>query len=372
MKKINIIKKDPITEILINSLANLPTPTSISYLWNIGFLLGITLTLQVVTGLILSINYVAETTLAFNSVIHIIRDIDYGWIIRYIHINGASLFFILIYIHIARGIYFNSPIKTPIVWMSGIIILLISIITAFIGYVLPWGQISFWGATVITNIISAIPYLGQQITIWIWGNFSVSQPTLNRFLSLHFILPLIIIILVLIHLIFLHKTGSSNPLGVNPNYDKIKFLPYFLIKDTTPILIIIILLCTLICLNPNLLGDVENFRTARPTTTPTHIQPEWYFLFAYAILRAIPSKLGGVAAIGGAILILSTLSLKAHNPNKKFHPYKKISFWIFIRVVILLTWIGANPVEYPYINIGIILTFLYFLIIFLIFLYSLF
>ena len=366
MKKINFSEKDPILLIVKNSLLNLPTPASISYLWNIGFLLGITLTLQIVTGLVLSINYVAHTRLRFDSVIHIIRDIDYGWIIRYAHINGASLFFIFIYIHVARGIYFNSPRKIPIVWGSGVIILLVSIITAFMGYVLPWGQISFWGATVITRIISAIPYIGSAITTWVWGNFSVSQPTLNRFFSLHFLIPLVIAALVLVHLILLHETGSSNPTGTSPNLDKIKFFPYFLVKDTTPIILTIMLTCTILCIHPNILGDVENFRTARPTTTPTHIQPEWYFLFAYAILRAIPSKIGGVLAIGGAILILLVLTAFKQKTNKKFNPLKKASYWTFISIVILLTWIGANPVEYPYTSIGIILTALYFTFIFLI------
>lgn len=366
MKKINILKKDPITEIITNSLAKLPTPSSISYLWNIGFLLGITLLIQISTGLVLSINFVRETTIAFESVIHIIRDIDKGWVIRYIHINGASLFFMLIYTHIARGIYFNSPSKIPIVWGSGVIILLISMITAFIGYVLPWGQISFWGATVITRIISAIPYLGLYITTWVWGNFSVSQPTLNRFFSLHFILPLVITALVVTHLMLLHKTGSSNPMGVNPDIDKIKFLPYFIVKDTTPLILVILLIILTISLNPNILGDVENFSPARPTSTPTHIQPEWYFLFAYAILRAIPSKLGGVLAIGSSILALILISLRKKKINKKFNPLKKINFWLFINVIILLTWIGANPVEYPYTNIRVILTVLYFFLILII------
>lgn len=366
MKKINILKKDPVVEILINSLANLPTPTSISYLWNIGFLLGITLILQIITGLVLSINFVRETSLAFQSVIHIMRDIDHGWIIRYIHRNGASLFFIFIYIHLARGIYFNSPIKIPIVWGSGVIILLLTMITAFIGYVLPWGQMSFWGATVITRIISAIPYLGPQVTTWVWGNFSVSQPTLNRFFSFHFILPFIITALVIVHLILLHKPGSSNPIGLNTDFDKIKFFPYFLVKDSTPLILSIILMMIVVCLNPNILGDVENFSPARRTSTPTHIQPEWYFLFAYAILRAIPSKLGGVCAIAGSILVLLILCFIKRKFNKKFNPIKKVIFWIFVSNVILLTWIGANPVEYPYINIGIFITISYFLLILLI------
>ena len=366
MKNFNLINKDPLIEITKNSLLNLPTPWSISYLWNLGFLLGITLILQVLTGLVLSINYIAHSSLAFDSVIHIIRDINRGWIIRYLHINGASLFFFLIYIHISRGIYFNSPIKLPIVWTSGIIILLCSIGAAFIGYVLPWGQISFWGATVITRIISAIPYVGTSITQWIWGNFSVSQPTLNRFFSLHFLIPLAIIFLVIIHLLLLHKPGSSNPIGTNPDFDKTKFFPYFLVKDSNPLLLLIILIIVVLIINPNILGDVENFNLASPTSTPTHIQPEWYFLFAYAILRSIPSKLGGVIAIIIRILCLIIPCFKNRKINKKFSPQKKYIIWIFIINIILLTWIGGNPVERPFTSIGILSTSFYFLIIFII------
>lgn len=366
MKKYNLIIKDPIIEITKNSLLRLPTPFSISFIWNIGFLLGMTLILQIVTGLVLSINYVASADIAFDSVIHIIRDIDTGWAIRYLHINGASLFFILIYIHIARGIYFNSPAKSPIVWVSGVIILLASIGAAFMGYVLPWGQISFWGATVITSILTAIPYVGKDVTQWLWGNFSVSQPTLNRFYSLHFLIPLALVALAIAHLIFLHKTGSSNPTSTNPDYDKIKFFPYLIVKDTTPIVIIIVAFRVLLSVRPNLLGDVENFNTARITTTPAHIQPEWYFLFAYAILRAIPSKLGGVLAIVGSILVLILLTLKKNSIHKKFSPSKKFTFWLFVALVTLLTWIGANPVEEPFIEIGQVLTVIYFRVVIII------
>nr|AUF59585.1 cytochrome b [Psoroptes ovis] len=366
MKKINFFKKDPIMKMLMNSLMSLPTPKSISYMWNMGFLLGMTLMLQIITGLVLSMNFVAETSLAFDSVIHIMRDVDKGWIMRYLHMNGASLFFIYMYIHIGRGIYFNSPLKLPMVWCSGVIILLLTMMTAFMGYVLPWGQMSFWGATVITSMLSAIPYLGPYLTTWVWGNFSVSQPTLNRFFSLHFILPLVITALVICHLILLHEKGSSNPTGLSTDFDKMKFFPYFLVKDTTPLLLSMMMIIYLICLNPNLLVDVENFTPAMPTSTPTHIQPEWYFLFAYAILRAIPSKLGGVCAMGLSILSLMVLCLMKSKFNKKFNPTKKLSFWCFVSVVILLTWIGANPVEPPYTSIGVILTVLYFMLIFMI------
>nr|YP_009019426.1 cytochrome b [Aleuroglyphus ovatus]AGM14596.1 cytochrome b [Aleuroglyphus ovatus]AID52421.1 cytochrome b [Aleuroglyphus ovatus]QWW33394.1 cytochrome b [Aleuroglyphus ovatus] len=360
MKKYNFILKDPIMEMTKNSLMGLPTPYSISFLWNMGFLLGMTLILQIVTGLVLSMNYVASTEMAFDSVIHIMRDIESGWVMRYLHMNGASLFFILMYIHISRGIYFNSPMKLAAVWTSGVVILLATMGAAFMGYVLPWGQMSFWGATVITSMITAIPYIGSDVTQWLWGNFSVSQPTLNRFFSLHFLIPLALAALAMVHLILLHKPGSSNPTGTNPNYDKMKFFPFFMVKDTTPLLTIMVMMSIIISLSPNMLGDVENFNTASMTTTPAHIQPEWYFLFAYAILRAIPSKLGGVVAMVAAILILLVLMLKSNSMNKKFSPTKKLSFWVFISVALLLTWIGANPVEPPFVSVGQVLTVFYF------------
>lgn len=367
MKTSQYWKKDPISNIIVNSLSNLPTPKSISFMWNIGFILGIIISLQLITGLVLSINYIASRDIAFNSVIHIIRDLDSGWIIRYTHINGASLFFILLYTHIGRGLYFNAFITTPIVWCSGVVIFLTSMATAFIGYVLPWGQISFWGATVITRIISAIPYVGLTVTQWLWGNFSVSQPTLNRFFSLHFIIPIFIIVLIIIHLMILHKSGSSTPTITNPNLDKIKFYPFFLIKDINPLIIRVIIITTLVSINPNLLGDVENFNEASPLNTPTHIQPEWYFLYAYAILRAVPSKLGGVILIILSIICLIPLIFKSRKNtpfiNKKFSPLKKIIFWNLARVWIVLTWIGMKPVEEPFTLIGKVFSFLYFLLI---------
>ena len=360
MKKFRILGKDPVINMVQGSLLRLPTPSSISFLWNMGFLLGITLSIQIVTGLFLSINFIPSTAEAFSSVIHIIRDIDRGWIIRYTHINGASLFLLLMYSHIARGIYFDSPYKLPMVWASGVGILLVTMATAFMGYVLPWGQMSFWGATVITRILTAIPYVGKNLTQWLWGNFSVSQPTLNRFFSLHFLLPLLVAALVLVHLIFLHEEGSSNPTGLNPDYDKMKFFPYFGVKDVSSLFVTLIILRSLVILSPNLLGDVENFNHSRISTTPAHIQPEWYFLFAYAILRSIPSKLGGVVAMLLAFLVLLLFCFKSGSLNKKFSPLKKVAFWSFISVFIILTWIGANPVEPPFVTIGAFITFLYF------------
>jgi len=345
MKKNTVITKDPILKLIKRSLINLPTPTSISFLWNIGFLLRIVLIIQIVTGIIISINYISSTDIAFNSVIHLIRDTQLGWTSRYVHINGASVFFILIYIHLRRGVYYNSPIKTPIVWISGVVIILLSIITAFIGYVLPWGQISYWGATVITSILSSIPYIGNIIIIWLWGDFSVSQPTLNRILSLHFLIPFILVAIVLAHLILLHQTGSSNPIGTQPNLEKIKFFPYFLIKDISPLVLVSIIIRVLISINPELLGDPENFNIARIISTPTHIKPEWYFLFAYAILRCIPSKLGGVTAIISSILVFLTICIKKNKISRKFNPIKKITFWIIVTIFVLLTWLGGKPVN---------------------------
>nr|QUE27120.1 cytochrome b [Scatoglyphus polytrematus] len=361
MKKFNLSMKDPILLMINNSLMSLPTPTSISFLWNMGFLLGIMMTFQIITGLFLSMNYVSEMNMALESVFHITRDIDSGWLMRYCHMNGASMLFILIYSHLTRALYFESYSKSPQVWMSGLILLLMTMATAFLGYVLPWGQMSFWGATVITSMISSIPYLGKNITQWLWGNFSVSQPTLNRFFSLHFILPMIIMAMILIHLILLHQSGSSNPLGFNPNYDKMKFFPYSMTKDSLCLLFTMMILTVMMMEYPLLLEDVENFNKASMTTTPAHIQPEWYFLFAYAILRSIPSKLGGVMAMIGAILLLGTLIMKKSSKvNKKFNPIKKLSFWTFITITILLSWIGANPVEQPFVTMGKFLSILYF------------
>lgn len=358
MKKIDFIIRNPIK--IVKSIIRLPTPLRISFLWNLGFILGVTLIVQIISGLVLSINYVPSTEMAFQSVIHIIRDIDRGWLVRYTHINGASLFFILIYTHIARGVYFNSPSKQARAWVSGVVLLLLSIASAFIGYVLPWGQISYWGATVITRILRAIPYMGKPTVLWLWGNFSVSQPTLNRFFSFHFILPLVLLVIVVVHLALLHERGSSNPTGTKPDLDKIRFFPYFIVKDLVPIRLVAILIIIIIRAEPNILGDVENFNQVRTASTPLHIQPEWYFLFTYAILRTVPSKLGGVVAIIGAILISLTLTIKRNKLNKKFSPYKKILFFLWISSILLLTWLGANPVEAPFSDLSKIISTAYF------------
>lgn len=357
----SIFKKSKLLHLFSESLIYLPTPININYIWNFGSLLGLCLIIQILSGLFLSIHYCPNINLAFYRVIHIIKDINYGWLIRLIHINGASLFFIFIYIHIGRGIYYSSYIlfKT---WYVGIIIFLLTIITAFLGYVLPWGQISFWGATVITNLLSAIPYFGTSIVEWIWGGFSVNNPTLNRFYTLHFILPFIILILVVIHLIFLHNTGSRNPLGLNRNYYKIIIYFYFILKDLITFILLFLFFLIFILQYPQFLNDPDNFILANPINTPPHIKPEWYFLFAYAILRAIPNKLGGVLRLFISILILSILSFKnSKNKSIKFNPIIQSIFWFFCNSFFILTWLGIKDISYPYIQISQIYTISYFI-----------
>lgn len=352
----------PLIKIINNSLIDLPSPSNISAWWNFGRLLGLCLIIQIITGIFLAIHYTANIEIAFNRVIHICRDVNNGWLIRTIHANGARFFFICLYLHIGRGIYYRSYnlIHT---WIIGVLILFIVIGTAFLGYVLPWGQISFWGATVITNLLRAIPYLGYSIVQWLWGGFAVDNATLTRFFTLHFLLPFIVTALVIIHLLFLHQTGSNNPLGTNSNLDKIPFHPYFSRKDIFGFLIFFFTIIILTLINPYILGDPDNFIPANPLSTPVHIQPEWYFLFAYAILRSIPNKLGGVIAlvISIAILFIIPFINKKNIQSIQFYPINKILFWIITTIVILLTWIGARPVEDPYILIGQILTILYFI-----------
>jgi len=356
----NIRKTHPLIKIINFSLIDLPAPASISYWWNFGSLLAICLGVQIIRGIFLAIHYCPNISIAFNSVVHISQDVFYGWVLRNTHANGASLFFICLYLHISRGMYYYS-FHLKEVWNTGVIILLIVMATAFIGYVLPWGQISFWGATVITNLLSAIPYIGEIVVQWIWGGFAIDNATLNRFFTIHFALPFIVAALVIVHLIFLHQTGSNNPLGLNSNLDKIPFHPFFSVKDTLGVLIIIFGLSIFILLFPNLLGDVENFIPANPLVTPIHIQPEWYFLFAYAILRSIPNKLGGVIALALSILILLTLHVSTtFSSIKQFYPSSKILIWRILNLVILLTWIGARPVEAPFILTGQIITTIYF------------
>lgn len=355
-------KNHPLIKIINNALIDLPAPSNISRWWNFGSLLGLCLIIQILTGIFLAIHYTADTQLAFNSVNHICRDVNFGWLIRTLHANGASFFFICIYLHIGRGIYYGSY-KYFYTWNVGVILLFLTIGTAFIGYVLPWGQMSFWGATVITNLLSAIPYLGTELVQWLWGGFAVDNATLTRFFTFHFLFPFLIIAFTIIHLLFLHQTGSNNPLGINRKTDKIPFHPYYTFKDIFGFIILLFSLTILTLISPYLLGDPDNFIPANPLVTPPHIQPEWYFLFAYAILRSIPNKLGGVIAllISIAILFILPFSNKFNLQRTQFFPINQILFWIITIIVILLTWIGARPVEDPYILTGQILTIIYFI-----------
>nr|YP_054494.1 cytochrome b [Periplaneta fuliginosa]BAD32640.1 cytochrome b [Periplaneta fuliginosa] len=351
----------PLFKIANNALIDLPAPSNISTWWNFGSLLGLCLVMQIVTGLFLAMHYCPNIETAFSSVAHICRDVNYGWLLRTLHANGASMFFICIYLHIGRGMYYGSY-KFLHTWSVGVIILFLTMATAFMGYVLPWGQMSFWGATVITNLLSAIPYLGIDLVQWVWGGFAVDNATLNRFFTFHFLLPFIVMAAVMVHLLFLHQTGSNNPIGLNSNVDKIPFHPYFTIKDVVGFIILIMLLTILSLKEPYILGDPDNFIPANPLVTPIHIQPEWYFLFAYAILRSIPNKLGGVIALVLSIAILFIMPLYNSNfRGMQFYPINQIMFWSMSSIVILLTWIGARPVEDPYIITGQILTILYFL-----------
>lgn len=357
-----IRKSHPLIRIINHALVDLPAPTNISSWWNFGSLLGLCLIIQTLTGLFLAIHYTADTLIAFNSINHICRDVNNGWLLRTFHANGASFFFICIYFHIGRGIYYGSY-KYINTWIIGVILFFLTIGTAFIGYVLPWGQISFWGATVITNLLSAIPFIGTTLVQWLWGGFAVDNATLTRFFTFHFLFPFIIIAFTIIHLLFLHQTGSNNPLGIKSNTDKIPFHPYFSFKDIFGFIQILIILTFLTLLAPYILGDPDNFIPANPLVTPPHIQPEWYFLFAYAILRSIPNKLGGVIALVFSIAILFILPFSNNFKFQRtqFYPINQILFWLLTTIVVLLTWIGARPVEDPFILTGQILTCLYFL-----------
>nr|AFA45686.1 cytochrome b [Cercopithecus ascanius schmidti] len=354
-------KSNPIMKMINRSLIDLPSPSNISMWWNFGSLLAFCLILQIITGLFLAMHYSPDTSSAFSSIAHITRDVNYGWIIRYLHANGASMFFICLFLHMGRGIYYGSflLLKT---WNTGIMLLLMTMATAFMGYVLPWGQMSFWGATVITNLLSAIPYIGTNLVQWIWGGYSIGNPTLSRFFTLHFILPFIITAFTIVHLLFLHETGSNNPCGISSDSDKITFHPYYTIKDILGLILLLLILTTLTLLSPDLLNDPDNYTPANPLNTPPHIKPEWYFLFAYAILRSIPNKLGGVLALFLSILILTIIPMlhKSKQQSMMFRPLSQFLFWLLITTLLTLTWIGSQPVSQPFIIIGQVASMMYF------------
>lgn len=360
------IRLNPSLSLVQDQVLNMAVPANISYLWNFGSLLGCCLRVQILRGVILAAHYRNRVASAFDSVDHIMRDVNYGWLLRIIHANGARCFFFCLYLHVARGVYMSSYEATK-TWLSGVGILLLVQATAFIGYVLPWGQISFWGATVITKLLSSIPQVGPEIVLWIWGGFSVGNPTLSRFFSFHYVLPFVVAGLVVLHLIFLHEKGSRNPLGLPLRADKINFQPYFSVKDLFGVAALGggLVLWALAC--PWTLGDPENFLAANIAVTPKHIQPEWYFLFAYAILRAIPRKFGGVVALVAAILIYGIMPFfpRADLKTLSNYPISKVGFWAFISIVLLLTWAGARPAQRPYTEVTQLLRFMYFRFFFL-------
>jgi ubiquinol-cytochrome c reductase cytochrome b subunit len=359
-----ILKSHSLLKLVNSYVIDASQPSNISYLWNFGSLLAVCLIIQIVTGVTLAMHYNPSVLEAFNSVEHIMRDVNNGWLVRYLHSNTASAFFFLVYLHMGRGIYYGSY-RAPrtLVWVIGTIILVLMMGIGFLGYVLPYGQMSLWGATVITNLISAIPWIGQDIVEFIWGGFSVNNATLNRFFALHFVLPFVLAALVLMHLIALHDTaGSSNPLGVSGNYDRITFAPYYLFKDLITIFIFFFGLSMFVFFMPNVLGDSENYIMANPMQTPAAIVPEWYLLPFYAILRSIPNKLLGVIAMFSAILIILVLPISDLGRSKgfQFRPLSKIGFWAFVVNFLILMQLGAKHVESPFIELGQISTILYF------------
>jgi ubiquinol-cytochrome c reductase cytochrome b subunit len=361
--------KNKLFEVFNMLLIDYPVPTNLNFFWNFGILAGLTLVVQLLTGIFCAMHYTPHVDLAFNSVEHIMRDVNNGWLIRYMHANGASMFFITVYAHMFRGLYYGSYMapRQP-VWGVGVIIYILMMATAFLGYVLPWGQMSLWGATVITNLFSTIPFLGDDIVAWLWGGFSVNNATLNRFFSLHYLLPFVIAAFSGIHIIVLHQYGANNPLGISSKTDLTPFYPYYYTKDLFAVVLYFILFATLVFFYPNLLGHPDNYLVANPMVTPPHIVPEWYFLPMYAILRSIPNKVGGVIAMGAAIVVLLFLPFlnisKVRNNN--YRPLFSFFFWLFVLDCLILGWIGGKPVETPFIECGQIATVYYFAFFFVI------
>jgi quinol-cytochrome oxidoreductase complex cytochrome b subunit len=355
--------KDASLSFIDSHIINYPTPINLNYMWSFGSTAGLCLVIQILTGVFLAMHYTPHIDFAFNSVEHIMRDVSGGWILRYAHANGASMFFIVVYCHIFRGLYYGSYIQPRgLLWISGVVIFLLMMATAFMGYVLPWGQMSFWGATVITNLFSAIPFVGGSIVEWLWGGFSVDNATLNRFFSLHYLMPFVIAGITVVHLSLLHREGSNNPLGINTNVETIPFYPYFYVKDLLSFFVLLALFSFFLFFFPNVLGHSDNYIPANPLVTPPHIVPEWYFLPFYAILRSIPDKLGGVVAMVSAIIALMFLPFinTSEVRSSKFRPIFGVFYWFLFFDFVLLGWIGQNPVETPYIEIGMVATAFYF------------
>jgi quinol-cytochrome oxidoreductase complex cytochrome b subunit len=362
----------PFFSYMHHELNEYPTPRNLNYMWTFGSLAGFMLVVMIATGIILAMHYTPNAGLAFNSVEHIMRDVNYGWLIRYIHMNGGSMFFIVVYIHIFRGLYYGSY-KAPreLLWLLGIAILILMMATAFMGYVLPWGQMSFWGATVITNLFSAIPLVGDSIVTWLWGGYAVDNPTLNRFFSLHYLLPFVIVAVVMLHIMALHRFGSNNPLGIDLKgpQDSIPFHPYYTVKDLFGLAVFLIFYAAIVCFAPNLFGEPDNYIPANPLSTPSEIVPEWYFLPYYAILRSIPNKLAGVIAMFGSLALLTLVPWLDRSPVKsaRFRPLYQQFFWLLLADCFLLGYCGAHPPEGWYViasRLGTAYYYLHFLVVF--------
>lgn len=357
------IARLPYINVLHHSIVEYPTPSNLTYMWNFGSLAGICLVVQLLTGIFLAMHYTPHIDYAFFSVEHIMRDVQFGWLLRYVHANGASMFFIVVYLHMFRGLYYGSYLRPRrLLWNIGVVIFLLMMATAFMGYVLPWGQMSFWGATVITNLFSAVPIVGDQIVAWLWGGFAIENATLNRFFSLHYLMPFVITGLVGVHLIVLHSFGSNNPLGIWSSRDRVSFVPYYYVKDLLGLIVFGIFFSLFVYYSPNMLGHPDNYLEANPLVTPSHIVPEWYFLPFYAILRSIPNKLGGVIAMVAAIIILMLLPFIAASDirSSMFRPVYRMLFWILLVDCFILGWIGGQTPTYPFVEVGQIATLYYF------------